>query len=333
MTRTGRPGGAVASAAAARGAAARPKGSAPRRGRLADVRIGTVPILWNNADLPEISPFVPADVVLDEIARLGYAGTQTGVGFPTGAALREALRSRNLALAEVYAAIPASIDGPDPDAADVLGTALDTLDAGDGDVLIAALALSAGRAERAGRATEPGTPRLTDDGWRRLADLLHGAAQSALARGRRLAFHPHAGTYVETPDEVERLAGETDAGLVGVCLDVGHYLVGGGDPSAAVGRFAERITHVHLKDVAPEPLAGLRGGAVVGFLEALRARIFVELGAGVVDLDAILDALADRGYAGWLMLEQDTTWRPPSESAAISRRVLDYAIRRLDDIG
>ena len=75
----------------------------PRRGgSLEDVRIGTVPILWNNADLPDLGPVVPADVVLDEIARLGYEGTQTGVGFPAGAELARALAQRNLRLAEVY---------------------------------------------------------------------------------------------------------------------------------------------------------------------------------------------------------------------------------------
>ncbi len=37
--------------------------------------------------------------------------------------------------------------------------------------------------------------------------------------------------------------------------------------------------------------------------------------------------LAERDCAGWLMVEQDTTWTPPSEAMAIARRVLDYAIR------
>ena len=45
-----------------------------------------------------------------------------------------------------------------------------------------------------------------------------------------MAFHPHAGTFIETPAEVERLAGRLETDLVGICLDVGHYLVGGGDP-------------------------------------------------------------------------------------------------------
>ena len=297
--------------------------------RLAGARIGTVPILWNNADLPNLAPVVPADVVLDEIARLGYEGTQTGVGFPSGAELVAALAARRLRLAEVYAALPATVDGPLDQAASIASTALDALDEADGDVLVAALALAPDRIARAGRAADPSTPRLTDDGWRLLGRLLDDLGAEARARGRRLSFHPHAGTFVETPAEVDRLMAVTDTRRVGLCLDVGHYTVGGGDPIAAIEQHGRRIDHVHLKDVAVEPLARLRRGELADFLAALRARIFVELGAGIVDVEGVLEALGVAGYGGWIMLEQDTTWRPPAESAAISRRVLDYAIRHL----
>lgn len=40
-----------------------------------------------------------------------------------------------------------------------------------------------------------------------------------------------------------------------------------------------------------------------------------------------MSVLAERDCAGWMMVEQDTTWTPPSEAMAIARRVLDYAIR------
>ena len=69
-------------------------------------------------------------------------------------------------------------------------------------------------------------------------------------------------------------------------------------------------------------LGRLRDGDVAGFDDAIRARLFTELGAGVLDLDGVLDALVERGYDGWLMVEQDSCWGPPSESAAIGRRVL-----------
>ena len=42
----------------------------------------------------------------------------------------------------------------------------------------------------------------------------------------------------------------------------------------------------------------------------------------------MIAALVARGYDGWLMVEQDSTWDPPSESAAIGRRVLASALRR-----
>jgi inosose dehydratase len=115
---------------------------------------------------------------------------------------------------------------------------------------------------------------------------------------------------------------------VGICLDVGHYIVGGGDPVRALADLGNRVTHVHLKDVDPAVLERLRAGALDGFGEAVRKRIFTELGAGALDLDAIIDLLVRRDYDGWLVIEQDSCWGPPSESAAIGRRVLAEALRR-----
>ena len=182
----------------------------------------------------------------------------------------------------------------------------------------------------AGRAADTtGVPVLTADGWARTVDLLHELGSATRVAGRRMAFHPHVGTYVETPAEVDRLVGSTDPELVPICLDVGHYLAGGGDPVAALRTLGERVTHVHLKDVDVDVLAGLRSGAIATFSDGVRSRIFTELGSGALDLDGVLGVLAARDYAGWLMVEQDSTWDPPSESAAIGRRVLAAALRRI----
>jgi inosose dehydratase len=307
---------------------------ADRAAPLATAPVGTVPILWNNVDVPDLAPRVDAEVVLDEIARLEFAGTQTGVGFPEGAALADELRRRGLRLAEVYAALPCSTGGPSAHAETIAADRLTALHAADGDVFVVALDLSPDRERMAGRAATSHAPdgipaRLTDDGWRRLGASLDRLGDDAAGLGHRLAFHPHAGTFIETPEEVDRLLSVTNPASVGLCLDVGHFIVGGGDPIEAINRYGPRIVHVHLKDVAEKPLSDLRGGRLDGFRDALRARLFAELGSGVLDLDGVLRALAGRGFSGWLMVEQDTTWRPPSESAAISRSVLDYAIRQL----
>jgi inosose dehydratase len=296
---------------------------------LPDASIGTVPILWNNVDIVELRLGTDAATLLDEIARTGFEGTQHGLGFPPGAELRDALAGRGLRLAEVYASLSATVNGPTEEAAAEARERLDILVDGDGEVLCVALDGSPDRERTAGRASAPGTPVLTDVGWQRLADLLDDLGRATRDAGRRMAFHPHAGTFVETPDEVERLTALTDPQLVPLCLDVGHFLVGGGDPVQALRTYGERVTHVHLKDVSADVLAGLRDGSVAGFDDAIRARLFTELGAGVLDLDGVLDALIERGYRGWMMVEQDSCWGPPSESAAIGRRVLASALRRL----
>jgi inosose dehydratase len=118
---------------------------------------------------------------------------------------------------------------------------------------------------------------------------------------------------------------------VGLCLDVGHYLIGGGDPVEAVRRYGRRVRHVHMKDVDAGVLEKLRGGEIANFLEALRARIFIELGHGVLDVLGVLRELARFDFDGWLMCEQDTTWRPAAESAAVSRAILGYSIRQVED--
>ena len=297
-------------------------------GPLGGVSIGTVPILWNNVDVVELRLGTSAEAILDDIARTGYDGTQLGLGFPEGDGLRLALSARGLRLAEVYASIPATVDGPTAAALDEVRERLRLLVAAGGEVLCIAFDGSPDRDAYAGRAGDPATPRLTDAGWTATIELLQAIGSETRAAGARIAFHPHAGTYIETPDEVARLAASIDAVTLPFCLDVGHYTVGGGDPVAALRTYADRVSHVHLKDVDPEVLAALRAGTVGGFGAAIRARLFTELGAGVLDLDAILAVLAGRRYDGWLMVEQDSGWPPPAESAAIGRRVLAAALRR-----
>ena len=77
-----------------------------------------------------------------------------------------------------------------------------------------------------------------------------------------------------------------------------------------------------MKDVDPAVLADLRAGRLPDFAAAIRARLFTELGRGVLDVDGVVAALEAIGYGGWLMVEQDSTWLAPAESAAIGRAAL-----------
>lgn len=298
-------------------------------GPLSGARIGVVPIVWNNVDVEDLAAEVTVATVLDAIARLGYSGCQFGRGFPEGSELRAALAGRGLRLSEVYAELPCTADGLARDALDIGRARLAILHGAGGDVLVPALRVGGGRSEWVARAGEPGAPRLSDGAWRDLAAAVDALGREAASLGHRLAWHGHAGTYIETPDELERLMALTDPDVVGLCLDVGHYTVGGGDPVEAIRRFGERLIHIHLKDVDPEVLGSLRLGELTDFAAAIRSRLFTELGAGLLDLRGVLRALAERDYDGWMMVEQDSTWLLPSEAAAVGRRVLHFALREL----
>jgi len=300
----------------------------PARRRLARSPIGVVPITWNNVDLTDLAPEVPAATVLDACAELGFEGVQLGRGFPQGDDLRAALRDRHLRLAEVYAELPMGPDGPSDDAVEIGRERLALLNGGGGDVLVAACRIGGGRESWAARADDPAAPRLSEKGWRRLGDVLATLAAETRQAGRTFAFHPHAGTFVETPDEIRRLAAATDPTRVAICLDAGHATVGGGDAVALVAELGPRIRHVHVKDVDPAVLADLRAGRLPDFAAAIRARLFTEVGGGILDVDGLVGALEAVGYGGWLMVEQDSTWLAPAESLRIGRSALVEALGR-----
>ena len=70
------------------------------------------------------------------------------------------------------------------------------------------------------------------------------------ATGLRTVFHPHAAGFVETPWEVDELMRRTDPTLVGLCLDTGHLMLGGGDPLEIYRRYAARVWHVVMRVAA-----------------------------------------------------------------------------------
>ena len=64
------------------------------------------------------------------------------------------------------------------------------------------------------------------------------------SRGYQPVFHNETGTFVEAPAEVGRML---EVSEIGLCMDAGHFLVGGGDPVEYLKKWADRIDHVHIK--------------------------------------------------------------------------------------
>src|SRR3954451_22340850 len=112
--------------------------------------------------------------------------------------------------------MPCSTGGPFDDAPHGLRERLAILHDAGGDVLVIALDGTPGRSRASGRTSEPGTERLTDDGWRRLGAVVDAITADAAAAGHAIAFHPHTGTFVETPAETARLLASLSDDRLGI---------------------------------------------------------------------------------------------------------------------
>lgn len=143
--------------------------------------------------------------------------------------------------------------------------------------------------------------RLADDGWSRLIRNTGVAADRVREAGFEPTFHHHAGTFVESPREIDRFLDAVDIGLT---LDTGHLRIGGGDPVEVLRRWGSRVNHVHLKDVDTTELTRvLEAGG--GMTEVWSSGAFVAFGAGDIDLAAVMAALESDGFEGWIVIEQD----------------------------
>jgi inosose dehydratase len=286
------------------------------------ISVGFAPITWNNEDLrAELGPLVPYTTVLDEIAAAGYSATELGDGFPRDPTeLRAALEARGLSVPSAWCGLGvfASTREADLRHTQELCQLLSALGA-----TFVNLA-DQGTPERkafAGRADAADAPRLTAGQWDELADRVCEAAQVAQEHGLQATFHAHAGTWVETREDLEELLRRAPAPLVKLVWDVGHALYGGIDPIDVVRAHPDRIAYLHLKDVDGAVLDGLRRERL-GFDEGIRRRVFTELGRGLLDVPGLLEALRHTGYQGWLMVEQDSSWLAPADSARASRDYL-----------
>jgi inosose dehydratase len=175
------------------------------------------------------------------------------------------------------------------------------------EVLILSDEVSEERIRVAGRAGS--ADELDGGAWRAMADGLSRIGEKLIARGMRAVFHPHAGTYVETRAEVDRLCELTDPALLGLCPDTGHLAYAGASPEGVFADYADRIGYVHLKDIDAAKLERVRAQHI-DFVQAVRLGLFVELGTGMVSISNIIGALRSAAYCGWIIVEQDAPQNP-----------------------
>lgn len=287
----------------------------------ARVRLATGPVSWG-VDFADAAGNPEWSDVLDEIAASGFRATELGpVGYlPTEAGrLRHALDSRRLQVNGSFVFQPLHDPGRRADVLAVTRRTCAAIAAAGGSHLVVLDLVSDERVATAGRADA--AHRLGDEEWSWLLEAVEAVA--AVARedfGLCPVFHPHAGSYVEFEDEIERLLADA---AIDLCIDTGHFAYAGVDPLALYDRHADRVPYLHLKDVDGDVLEQVRAQRL-DFWAAIGAGVFCPLGQGVVPFARLFERLAQRGFDGWATVEQD---RAPGAGSALgdvieSRRFL-----------
>lgn len=274
-------------------------------------RIAGAPISWGVCEVPGWGHQLTPERVLDELTGLGLSASEFG---PDGFLPGPLLAARDVTAVGGF--VPAVLHDPDHDPLPGVRAALDRFTTAGARTLVLAAATGLdGYDER---------PGIGPDGWRLLLSRLDEIAALAGTLGVTAALHPHVGTVVEGPDEVDRVL---DGSAIGLCLDTGHLLVGGTDPVALARRAAGRVAHVHLKDVAAARADDVRTGRTT-YTAAVSGGLYRPLGQGDLDLATLIGALEGAGYTGWYVMEQDTvlTAEPPPGEGPLAdvRASLDW---------
>lgn len=165
------------------------------------------------------------------------------------------------------------------------------------------------------------TGGLTNELLGDLAACWNAVAAVAAEGGVQVSMHLDCLSAVRTEESIARLLTATDP-RVGLCIDTAELTLAGLDPLAIYRRFFDRVNHVQFKDVLLRDELGeaMQPHAEAHFLSGggsrQVARWFYEMGTpgGLVDFPALLSAMRDAGYAGWIVVESDQSPYPATST-------------------
>jgi inosose dehydratase len=287
------------------------------------LRIGNAPTSWG-VEKELVTERPPFGRFLDEVRESGYAGVELGpYGYlPTDAELlRRELARRDLELTAGY--VMGALHDEDV-AEELIAEAAEIVpllsDLGAAHLVVIP-GIVAERAATAGRSDA--APRLGGRELDRLLDTVARLGALSAAHGVRAGLHPHAGSYVEFADEIDRVLGALEPALVGLVLDTGHCAYAGIEPAQAILDHGARLSYVHLKDV-DGPVLERCLAAGLGFWDAYRAGVFCVIGSGMNDFERVKESLQRVGYDGWLTVEQDADPSGASDPRTDAARSLAF---------
>jgi inosose dehydratase len=134
--------------------------------------------------------------------------------------------------------------------------------------------------------------------------------------GVTFTYHPHLSSIGETREGMDRILAATDSRYLKLEPDTAHMSLGGMDVPDAIRTYRDRLAYLHFKDVVKE----VADQARVNRASIRKAKVrFCEVGRGVVNFPAVLKALDDVHFTGWIIVELDAYEAPPGGPAEAAR--------------
>jgi len=288
--------------------------------------VAGAPISWGVIELPNWGYQMPADRLLREAASVGLTAMEAGPEqFLPQDPIRvsEILAEHNLGLVGGF--VPAVLHDPRvrQEGLELVERRAEFFATAGADTLVLAA--------MTGSETLDEIVELDRSGWNELFENLARVEDICARYGLTAVLHSHFGAVIEADEQLWHFLEGSDMGL---CLDTGHLVIGGSDPLEVAEKAADRVKHVHLKDVDRE-VAGLLGTREISFKEACSREAFRPLGEGDIDVAQLLELLDRSGYQGWYVLEQDIVVEkePPEGEGPITnvRKSLKFLQARLGE--
>jgi len=286
------------------------------------VYLGITPTGWTNDDMPGLGDDIPFEQCVSEMALAGFEGCSVGHKYPKDPeVLKRELGLRGLRVSEPWASTLFTVAEMEDRTVEGFRRQMAFIkEMGGTDVVVAELGHAVHQQPVYVLANKP---IFSDEQWGRMVEGLNRLGRMAAEEDMRLCYHHHMGTGVQTRAEVDRLMNDTDPEVVHLLFDTGHLYWAGDDPLDMARAYADRIKHVHLKDIRKDVLDHCMERKM-SFLESVIEGAFTVPGDGVIDFEPIFRTLADAGYEGWLVVEaeQDPHKANPLEYAKKARAYL-----------
>lgn len=285
------------------------------------VKLGIAPIAWTNDDMPDLGAENTFEQCVSEMALAGFTGCEVGNKYPRDTTvLKKALELRGMQICNAWFSSFLTTKPYEEVEKDFIEHITFLKEMG---------AKVVGMSEQ-GHSIQ-GTDKpifeakyvMNDEEWDTLCTGINKLGKVAKDMGIKLCFHHHMGTVVQTEEEIDRLMANTDPELFGLLFDCGHLAYCGEDYMSVLNKYADRIRHVHLKDIRPEKVEQVKREHL-SFLQGVRLGTFTVPGDGVIDFKPIFDVLEKTGYEGYVLVEaeQDPAIANPLEYAIKARKYI-----------